>query len=164
LRLFNTYGTRQALSNPYTGVLAIFASRLLNDRAPRIFEDGLQRRDFVAVRDVAQAFVRVLDGDGADGGAVNVGSGQSATVLEIAEKLAATTGKRLEPEVTGEARVGDIRHCFADVSLARDALGFEPQVTLTDGLAELAQWLEGQAAEDRVDAAAQELATRGLKL
>ena len=116
------------------------------------------------MRDVAQAFARALDGDGADGRAVNVGSGQSATVLEIAEKLAATTGKQLEPEVTGEARVGDIRHCFADVSLARDALGFEPQVTLEDGLAELAQWLEGQAAEDRVDAAAQELAARGLKL
>ncbi len=164
LRLFNTYGTRQALSNPYTGVLAIFASRLLNDRPPRIFEDGLQRRDFVAVRDVAQAFARALDGDGADGRAVNVGSGQSATVLEIAEKLAATTGKRLEPEVTGESRVGDIRHCFADVALARKSLGFEPQVTLADGLAELAQWLEGQAAEDRVDAAAQELAARGLKL
>ncbi len=164
LRLFNTYGTRQALSNPYTGVLAIFASRLLNDRAPRIFEDGLQRRDFVAVRDVAQAFARALDGDGADGLAMNVGSGRDVTVLEIAEKLAATTGKRIEPEVTGEARVGDIRHCFADVALARDALGFEPQVTLEDGLAELAQWLEGQAADDRVDAAAQELAARGLKL
>jgi dTDP-L-rhamnose 4-epimerase len=164
LRLFNTYGTRQALSNPYTGVLAIFASRLLNDRAPRIFEDGLQRRDFVAVRDVAHAFARAVDGDGAYGRAVNVGSGQSATVLEIAEKLAATTGKRLAPEVTGEARVGDIRHCFADVELARESLGFEPRVTLEDGLAELAQWLEGQAAEDRVDAAAQELAARGLKL
>jgi dTDP-L-rhamnose 4-epimerase len=164
LRLFNTYGTRQALSNPYTGVLAIFASRLLNDRAPRIFEDGLQRRDFVAVRDVAHAFARAVDGDGAYGRAVNVGSGQSATVLEIAEKLAATTGKRLAPEVTGEARVGDIRHCFADVSLARESLGFEPKVSLAHGLAELAQWLEGQAAEDRVDAAAQELAARGLKL
>jgi len=162
LRLFNVYGTRQALSNPYTGVLAIFASRLLNGHAPRVFEDGLQRRDFVAVRDVAQAFVRALDGDGADGLAVNVGSGSSATVLEIAERLASATGRRVEAEVTGEARVGDIRHCFADISLAREALGYEPTVAFDDGLAELAAWLEDQVAEDRVDAATGELASRGL--
>jgi len=164
LRLFNTYGPRQALSNPYTGALAIFASRLLNDRPPRIFEDGLQRRDFVSVRDVSRAFAFALERDGADGLAVNVGSGQSATVLELAERLAATIGKQIEPEITGEGRIGDIRHCFADVSLAREALGYEPQVELADGIAEVAAWLEGQAAEDRVEAAAAELARRGLSL
>jgi dTDP-L-rhamnose 4-epimerase len=162
LRLFNTYGPRQALSNPYTGVLAIFASRLLNDRAPRVFEDGLQRRDFVSVRDVARAFRLALETDGADGQAVNVGSGRSATVREVAESLAATVGKEIEPEVTGEYRVGDVRHCFADISLARATLGYEPEVTFEAGIEELAAWLEGQSADDRVDAATDELTRRGL--
>ena len=164
LRLFNTYGPRQALSNPYTGVLAIFASRLLNDRPPRIFEDGLQRRDFVAVRDVARAFATVLEQDGADGLAVNVGSGRSVTVRELATHLGAVVGRELEPEITGESRVGDIRHCFADVTLAREALGYAPQVELDEGIAELAAWLEGRTAEDRVDDAARELTKRGLAL
>src|SRR5205823_2674861 len=134
LRLFNVYGPGQALSNPYTGVLAIFASRLLNDRAPRIFEDGLQRRDFVSVRDVARAFRLALESDGADGTAVNIGSGRSVTVRELAAKLGATIGKDIEPELTGEFRVGDIRHCFADVTLARETLGYEPEVALEAGL------------------------------
>jgi dTDP-L-rhamnose 4-epimerase len=164
LRLFNTYGTRQALSNPYTGVLAIFAARLLNDRPPLIFEDGLQRRDFVSVHDVARAFALALERDAADGESMNVGSGRSVTVREIGEQLAATVGKRMEPEVTGEYRVGDIRHCFADIALARERLGYEPQVSLEDGLVELAAWLEGQVADDRVDAAASELADRGLRI
>jgi len=162
LRLFNVYGPDQALSNPYTGVLAIFAARLLNDRAPRIFEDGEQRRDFVSVHDVARAFVLALERDGADGRAVNIGSGESITVNALAELLARTLGKQIAPEVTGEFRVGDIRHCFADVSLARETLGFEPQVSLDDGIAELAGWLAGQTAVDRVDEATRELARRGL--
>jgi len=164
LRLFNVFGTRQALSNPYTGVLAIFASRLLNDRPPRVFEDGLQRRDFVSVHDVARAFALSLEGGRADGLAVNVGSGGSLTLLEIADKLAATTGKEIEPDVTGEARIGDIRHCFADIALARETLGYEPQVSFERGLVELAAWLEGQVADDRIDAATGELARRGLTL
>jgi dTDP-L-rhamnose 4-epimerase len=162
LRFFNVYGPRQALSNPYTGVLAIFASRLLNDRPPRVFEDGLQRRDFVSVHDIARAIRLALETDGADGSAVNIGSGRSASVHEIGEVLARTLGKELEPEVTGEFRLGDIRHCFADVSLARARLGFEAQVTLEAGIEELAAWLERQTAEDRVDAATAELARRGL--
>ena len=164
LRLFNTYGTRQALSNPYTGVLAIFASRLLNDRPPRVYEDGLQRRDFVAVSDVARAFALALERDGADGLVLNVGSGTSVTVREVAAQLAATIGKEIEPELTGEYRAGDIRHCFADVTLARETLGYEPQVALADGMEELAAWLEGQVAVDRVDAAAGELQRRGLAI
>ena len=162
LRLFNVYGPGQALSNPYTGVLAIFAARLLNDRAPRIFEDGEQRRDFVSVHDVARAFALALERDGADGLAVNVGSGESVTVNSLAESLARTLGKDIAPEVTGEFRVGDIRHCFADIALARETLGYEPQVALDDGIAELAEWLAGQTAVDRVDEAAAELARRGL--
>jgi dTDP-L-rhamnose 4-epimerase len=162
LRLFNVYGPGQALSNPYTGVLAIFAARLLNDRAPRIFEDGEQRRDFVSVHDIARAFALALERDGADGLAVNIGSGESITVNALAELLARTLGKQIAPEVTGEFRVGDIRHCFADVSLARETLGFEPEVSLDEGIAELAEWLAGQTAVDRVDEAAAELARRGL--
>jgi dTDP-L-rhamnose 4-epimerase len=164
LRLFNTYGTRQALSNPYTGVLAIFASRLLNDRPPRIFEDGLQRRDFVSVRDVVRAFVLALTRDGADGCAVNVGSGRSVAVRELALQLGEVTGRSLAPEITGESRVGDIRHCFADIRLARERLAFTPQVELADGMRELAEWLEGQSAVDHVDEAAAELSRRGLSL
>ena len=162
LRLFNTYGTRQALSNPYTGVLAIFASRLLNDKPPLVFEDGLQRRDFVSVHDVARAFELALMRDEADGRAVNVGRGRSATVLEIGRRLAATLGKEIEPELTGTFRAGDIRHCFADISLARETLGYEPRVSLEEGMRDVVAWLEGQVATDRVDAAAAELASRGL--
>jgi dTDP-L-rhamnose 4-epimerase len=162
LRLFNVYGPGQALSNPYTGVLAIFAARLLNDRAPRVFEDGRQRRDFVSVHDVARAFALALERDGADGQAVNVGSGESVSIVELGTLLARVLGKEIEPELTGEFRVGDIRHCFADVSLARETLGFEPQVRLEDGIAELAEWLAGQTAEDRVDEATRELTRRGL--
>ena len=163
LRFFNVYGTRQALSNPYTGVLAIFASRYLNGRPPVIFEDGLQRRDFVSVYDVARACRLALESPGAAGHAFNVGSGEHLTVREIADRMAAALGlQHLEPEITAQYRVGDIRHCFADISLARERLGYEPRVTLDDGLVELAEWLGGQEADDRVGEAREELAARGL--
>ena len=165
LRFFNVYGPDQALSNPYTGVLAIFASRLLNDRPPLIFEDGRQRRDFVHVRDVAEACRLALTSRAADGDVVNVGSGESASVLEIAERLARVLDKEsVEPKVTGNYRVGDIRHCFADVSRVRKTLGFEPRMSLEEGIEDLAGWLEGQVATDRVEDAASELAQRGLTL
>jgi dTDP-L-rhamnose 4-epimerase len=163
LRFFNVFGTRQALSNPYTGVLAIFASRLLNEKRPTVFEDGLQRRDFVSVYDVAQACCLVLDRPESAGGVFNVGSGQSYTISEIAERLARVMGKGyIEPELTGKYRVGDIRHCFADITLARSVLGYEPEVDFETGLEELASWLEGQVATDRVEQASAELAVRGL--
>jgi dTDP-L-rhamnose 4-epimerase len=162
LRFFNVYGPRQALSNPYTGVLAIFASRLLNGNRPLVYEDGEQRRDFVNVRDVARACVLALERSGADGEAVNVGSGRSVTVDEIARSLADVLGVDVEPEVSGKFRAGDIRHCFADISKARRLLGYEPQVELEDGMRELAGWLETQTADDRVDAATAELLARGL--
>jgi dTDP-L-rhamnose 4-epimerase len=165
LRFFNVYGPRQALSNPYTGVLAIFASRLLNDRSPLINEDGRQRRDFVNVKDVANACRLALHAPGAAGQVFNIGSGHAYDVLEIAERVAAAVGKRaIKPEVTGKYRVGDIRHCYADISRAREILGYQPGVTLEAGLAELAAWLEGQAAEDRVEAARAELSQRGLAI
>jgi dTDP-L-rhamnose 4-epimerase len=163
LRFFNVYGPYQALSNPYTGVLAIFAGRLLNEKPPLIFEDGQQRRDFVHVSDVARACGLALDGDGVDGSVVNVGSGNSYSVCEIAERLARVMDKgHIEPQIAGKYRVGDIRHCFADISLAAEALGFEPEVELDDGLAQLAEWLEGQVATDHVEAATAELNARGL--
>ena len=162
LRLFNVYGTRQALSNPYTGVLAIFSSRLLNNRAPRVFKDGGQRRDFISVRDAARAFALALERDGADGLPVNIGSGESISVLELSRVLARVLGRAIEPQVTGEYRVGDIRHCFADASLAHETLGFEAEVPFDQGIAELSEWLVGQTAVDRVDEATEELARRGL--
>jgi dTDP-L-rhamnose 4-epimerase len=162
LRFFNVYGPRQALSNPYTGVLAIFAARLLNGRRPLVFEDGGQRRDFVNVADVTRACRLALEQDGGDGRSINVASGENVTVTEIARKLASVLGVELEPELTGRFRAGDIRHCFADITLARDLLGYSPSVELEEGMAELAQWLETQSAEDRVDHATQELLSRGL--
>ncbi|HEU4564906.1 MAG TPA: NAD-dependent epimerase/dehydratase family protein, partial [Gemmatimonadaceae bacterium] len=163
LRFFNVYGPRQALSNPYTGVLAIFAARLLNDRQPRIFEDGYQQRDFVSVHDIAQACRLALTVPAAAGEVFNVGSGRHFTIREIAARVAAALGKEgIEPEITGEYRVGDIRHCFADISRARTMLGYEPRVELEDGLVELARWLESQVVVDRVAEASAELAARGL--
>ncbi|HTV03453.1 MAG TPA: NAD-dependent epimerase/dehydratase family protein, partial [Luteitalea sp.] len=115
LRFFNVFGPRQALSNPYTGVLAIFASRLLNDRPPLIFEDGRQRRDFVSVHDVVQACLRALDAPDATGHAFNVGSGRSYAIADVAALMASALDTPIEPTLTGEYRVGDIRHCFADI-------------------------------------------------
>jgi dTDP-L-rhamnose 4-epimerase len=163
LRFFNVYGTRQALSNPYTGVLAIFAARYLNGNSPLVFEDGRQRRDFVAVEDVARACALALTAERAAGTVINVGSGEACSVLEVATKLAAVLGKReLEPELTGKYRVGDIRHCFADIARARELLGYEPRVRHEDGLGRLAEWLAGQVAHDKVGEARRELAERGL--
>ena len=163
LRFFNIYGARQALSNPYTGVLAIFAARFLNDKPPLINEDGEQRRDFVSVRDIAQACRLALEEPRAAGGVFNVGSGCDYSVREIAERMARVLGKEhIEPEIVGKCRVGDIRNCFADITHARETLGYEPRVTLEDGLEELAEWLEGQTAVDRAADASRELQTRGL--
>ena len=163
MRFFNVYGTRQALSNPYTGVLAIFASRLLNDRRPMVFEDGRQRRDFVHVSDVARACRLAMESPAAAGQVFNVGSGRSISIAEIGEKLARVMEKHaLGPEITNRYRVGDIRHCFADISLARERLGFEPRIDFEQGLAELVSWLKLQEAEDGTDRAAEELVRRRL--
>ncbi len=163
LRFFNIYGTRQALSNPYTGVLAIFASRFLNNKAPLVNEDGQQRRDFVSVHDVARACRHALEVPEAADHVFNIGSGRHYSILEIAQEMAGVLNKEhIEPEIVGRCRLGDIRNCFADISHARDILRYEPQVALEDGLAELAEWLEGQTAVDRVADASKELMTRGL--
>jgi dTDP-L-rhamnose 4-epimerase len=164
LRLFNVFGPRQALSNPYTGVLAIFSSRLLNNNPPMIFEDGYQQRDFVSVYDVAQAFRLALEVPRAKGHVFNIGSGRHYNLKEIASQMMRVLNKFIEPEITGKYRVGDIRHCFADISLAQEVLGYQPRVTLEDGLVELAGWLEGQMAADNVSQAHNELAQRGLAI
>ena len=163
LRLFNVYGPGQALSNPYTGVLAIFASRLLNGQQPLIFEDGEQRRDFVHVSDVARAFGDALDLPQAAGGTFNIGSGHDRSVTEVAIELARAMGKNhIEPEIVGKARIGDIRHCFCDTSLAADKLGFRARQDFQQGLAELAEWVAQQTAQDRVEQMRAELEARGL--
>jgi dTDP-L-rhamnose 4-epimerase len=165
LRFFNVFGTRQALSNPYTGVLAIFASRLLNGNCPLVFEDGKQQRDFVSVHDVARACRLSLESEAAAGMVLNIGSGKPCTILEIAKNMAAVVGKpQLGPEITGRYRMGDVRHCFADITLARAVLGYEPSVPFSQGLEELARWLEGQVAKDHVVQARAELESRGLTL
>jgi len=163
LRFFNVYGPGQALSNPYTGVLAIFASRLLNDRPPLIFEDGRQRRDFVHVADIANACRLALERPEVDGEALNIGSGVSRSVREIAESLMSALGNgHLEPQVTESYRVGDVRHCFADIRRAAQQLGYQPTVDLEEGLAELKAHLLTQTAADHVEAARGELQARGL--
>ncbi len=162
LRFFNAYGPYQSLSNPYTGVLAIFASRLLNGKRPIIFEDGQQMRDFVSVSDVALACRLALEVSGAQDVVLNVGSGESVTVSEVARRLSKVMGLQLEPEITGDYRVGDIRHCFPDISEARKVLGFTPQVNLETGMRLLAEWLEQQTAHDRFSEMRAELVSRGL--
>lgn len=163
LRFFNVYGPRQALGNPYTGVLAIFAARLLNGKPPVIFEDGHQQRDFVNVADIAQACRLSLERPEAADHALNIGGGHSYTVREITAHMGRVMQRGgIEPEITARYRVGDIRHCFADITLARDLLAYEPRVSLDAGLSELAAWLQGQVAVDRADEARDELALRGL--
>ncbi len=163
LRFFNVYGTRQSLSNPYTGVLAIFASRLLNNHAPLIYEDGKQQRDFVHVSDLARGCRLAAETPEAAYEVFNIGSGEAYTVLEIAEQMATVLGKtHLIPQLVGKYRVGDIRHCFADISKARRVLGYEPQISLSTGIRNLTTWLEGQIAVDQVEQANVELEKRGL--
>ena len=163
LRLFNVYGPGQALSNPYTGVLAIFSSRLSNGQRPMVFEDGEQRRDFVHVGDVARAFADALTHPGANGEVFNIGSGNDRSVTQVARSIARAMNRNdIEPEIVGKSRVGDIRHCFCDGTKAAEILGFRAAKDFDEGLAELAQWVASQEAQDRVDQARAELEAKGL--
>ncbi len=165
MRFFNAYGSRQALSNPYTGVLAIFAARCLSGQPPLVFEDGLQQRDFVHVSDVARCCRLALEHSESSGRVLNVGSGQPVTVLQVAEEICRVLGRpELSPEITKRYRVGDIRHCFADISEAQRVLGYQPQMSFQQGLVELASWLEDQIEFDGEgsDRAKEELHARGL--
>jgi dTDP-L-rhamnose 4-epimerase len=162
LRYFNIYGSRQALSNPYTGVAAIFASRLMNGNPPLVFEDGLQMRDFVSVHDVVAANLLAMQRPQADGVALNIGSGQPITIREVAAQLATALGTETAPQITGKYRAGDIRHCFADITAAEKVLGYRPQVRFGEGIQELVQWLGSQKAVDRSAEAVDRLAVYGL--
>jgi len=164
LRFFNVYGSRQALSNPYTGVVAIFSSRLLNKRPPMIFEDGLQSRDFVHVKDIVQALILAMDHDEANYEAINVGSGQRITILEIAELLARLLNVAIKPQINRQYRVGDIRHCIADIHKAQRLLNYEPKIKLEEGMLGVIEWLKTQTAIDKIDIATSELASRGLTI
>jgi dTDP-L-rhamnose 4-epimerase len=162
LRFFNVYGPGQALSNPYTGVAAIFASRLLNEHAPIIFEDGEQSRDFIHVSDIVRGILLALESESAAGHAVNLGTGRPSTVAQIADALSSGMDADFEPIRNEQYRAGDIRHCFADPQRARELLGFEALTTLEDGMRALIVWLADQEAVDRVEDATRELVARGL--
>jgi dTDP-L-rhamnose 4-epimerase len=162
LRFFNVYGEGQALSNPYTGVAAIFASRLLNGRAPMVFEDGEQSRDFTHVSDIVAGILGALESDTAPGHAINLGTGRSTSVARVAEVLGEGIDVDAKPEFNQRYRAGDIRHCYADIGRAEELLGYAPKVTFELGMAALIAWLEDQNAVDHVDSATGELAERGL--
>lgn len=164
LRFFNIYGPGQALSNPYTGVAAIFASRLLNGHRPMIFEDGDQSRDFTHVSDVVRGILLALESEAAVGQPVNLGTGHATTIAEVARVISQGLSLDIEPERNWRYRAGDIRHCYADPARAKELLGFDAQTSFEDGMGQLVQWLERQQAEDRVDDATRELAARGLTI
>lgn len=163
LRFFNVYGERQALSNPYTGVAAIFASRLLNGNSPVVFEDGGQTRDFIHVKDIARGCYAALTKPGAGGRVFNLGTGRPVSILQVGRAIAAELGREDIPfTVRNQYRAGDIRHCYADASLAESLLGFKARVSFDEGVRELCGWVRGQTAADLVDRATRELSERGL--
>lgn len=162
LRYFNIYGRRQALSNPYTGVAAIFATRLLNGSRPLVFEDGKQMRDFVNVEDVVQANLLAMERAEADGLALNIGSGEPISIREVAMAISLALNVQIPADLTGKYRSGDIRHCFADISAARQFLRYEPKVRFPEGMKNLAMWLRFQQPRDRAAEAAEQLSDYGL--
>jgi dTDP-L-rhamnose 4-epimerase len=164
LRLFNVYGSRQSLSNPYTGVCAIFCSNLLCGNPPLIFEDGLQTRDFVNVKDVCQALVLSMENRAASGNVFNVGTGIPISIKKIAETLIQKIKPDLKPIITNKYRKGDIRHCYADISKIKNMLGFQPKITFENGIEELIQWIKSQVGkvEDKSKDALEELKSKGL--
>jgi dTDP-L-rhamnose 4-epimerase len=162
LRLFNVYGPRQALSNPYTGVGAIFSSRLLNGQRPLVFEDGRQSRDFIHVSDIVAALCLALERHDVADVALNVGTGRVTSVAALAETIARAMRVTLSPEIVGRFREGDIRHCVADVSRIHRLLGFRAHMALEKGVEDLVAWAAEQRADDRVAQARDELERRGL--
>jgi dTDP-L-rhamnose 4-epimerase len=167
LRFFNIYGSRQALTNPYTGVAAIFSGRMLAGQAPAIYEDGRQLRDFVHVSDIVQACCLAMSNPAADYQVFNVGTGNPVSVLRVAELLADELAWTGGVDILKQFRAGDIRHCYADISRIRQAIGYEPKYQFEDGVRELVRWVaeqRGQAATPAAVAAEAQaqLAARGL--
>lgn len=161
-RFFNVYGSGQSLTNPYTGIITIFASRIRGGNAPLIYEDGLESRDFVHVDDIVQALVLALGNPNAAYEVMNVGSGVALSVLDMAKIMVREMGESYDPEVIGQYRVGDIRHCHADLTKIRKILGFEPKFSFEQGIREFLKWSEGKKSEDRLSTATEELKQRGL--
>jgi len=162
LRRFNVFGPRQSLSNPYTGVAAIFMSRLKNRNRPLVFEDGKQSRDFISVHDIVRANILAMESPRADYQIFNVGAGRQVTVLDIAVTLNRLLGLSIEPQVLGKFRQGDVRHCFSDIGKIRKLLGFEPKVSFEGGMKELIEWSGTVTAADKVEEATRELREKGL--
>jgi dTDP-L-rhamnose 4-epimerase len=164
LRYFNTYGPRQALSNPYTGTVAIFSSRILNGNPPLIFEDGLQSRDFVHVEDIVQANLLALESSQANYEVFNVGTGERTTILDLAHLLVDRLDRSdLEPQIVQRFRAGDIRHCYADISNIQRKLGYVPRVSLEEGVTDLIRWVcEQSDVSDQVSLAVEQLDRHGL--
>ena len=163
LRFQNVYGERQSLRNPYTGILSIFSNRMRQGLPINIFEDGQESRDFVHVSDIVRAVRRGLDADLPHFTIANVGAGQATSVLEVAQTLRRLIGSTSELTISGDFRAGDIRHCYADLTRARSLLGFEPEVSLDDGLGRFVQWVLTQPVlEDQSSKALSELSRLGL--
>ena len=162
LRYFNIFGPRQSLSNPYTGVVAIFMSRIKNNKPPLIFEDGKQTRDFISVHDITQANILAMEKSSADYDVFNVGAGRQISILQIAETLAKLYKKEIKPEITNQFRKGDIRYCMADISKIKSKLGFELKVPFEDGIKRLIEWSDKEEAKDEVELATKELKEKGL--
>ena len=161
LRYFNVYGPRQSLNNPYTGVCAIFMSRIKNNHPPIVYEDGNQSRDFINIKDIVQANLLAMEKSKADYGVFNVGTGTPVSIKKISELLIQLQNKKLKPELPDKFRAGDIRHCYADISKI-EKLGFKPSVNLKDGLSDLVKWAGSQQAKDGFEQAAKELQDKGL--
>jgi dTDP-L-rhamnose 4-epimerase len=162
LRYFNVYGPRQSLNNPYTGVAAIFLSRVKNDNTPIVFEDGKQSRDFIYVTDIVDANILAMQKEEADYDFFNVGTGESTSILNIADTVISLYNKSLEPRVLNKFRAGDIRHCYADITKISTKLGFKPKVDFKQGMEKLIKWSESQQACDLTEKAQEELKARGL--
>ena len=144
LRYSCTYGPRQSIFNPYTGVIVIFCTRLLNNLPPVLYEDGEQTRDFSFVEDIARANLLVAETDKLDGVPVNIGSGRGTPIREIAERLADILKIDFAPEINGEFRPGEMRHLISDTTLARSA-GYKPSVDLSEGIGRYMAWIRAQS-------------------
>jgi len=164
LRYFNVYGPRQALSNPYTGVAAIFSSRILNNHPPYVFEDGLQSRDFIHISDIVRANLLAMENEKTDYEVLNVGTGRPLTVLDIAEALIKELGSSVDIDIVRKYREGDIRHCYADISKIQSQLGFQVQVKFEEGISDLVEWVRSEEARDQFEKSRRELEKKGLTL
>ncbi|WP_295959255.1 NAD-dependent epimerase/dehydratase family protein [uncultured Alistipes sp.] len=162
-RYQNVYGPGQSLSNPYTGILSIFSTRIKNGNGINVFEDGRETRDFVYIDDVVDATILGLEVDGASGYAFNIGTGVATDVLTVANTLKKYYGVEVPVTVSGNYRLGDIRHNYADISLARRILGFEPRWSFDAGIAQFVEWVNGQDVhEDKYEASIEEMKRKGL--